>query len=171
MADTAQELVLRGVELEQLGVLRLDLREQLGVSHGDGDMVGEQVQQVLVGSFPAAGGGQPAEQHAEDVAARAQDRSQRPGFTRDGVLDRDGRWVAEIDRGVDHPERDHGVVRRARGQEVDAVAWRDRFDRGEDPAQLTVPPLEVRREAIVALGELRELVVAGHPDRGREVAG
>ena len=41
----------------------------------------------------------------------------------------------------------------------------------EDPAQLAVPPLQVRREPIVALGQLGELVFAGHPDRGGQVAG
>ena len=44
------------------------------------------------------------------------------------------------------------------------------LDRREDPAQLPVPPLEVGGQAVVAVREPGELVVAGDPDRGRQVA-
>ncbi len=59
----------------------------------------------------------------------------------------------------------------AAGDEVGAVARGAGLDRLEDLAQLAVPPLEIGREAVVAVGEPGELVVARDEDRGREVAG
>ena len=172
VADAAQELVLGGVELQELGVLRLDLGEQLGVAHRDGDLVREQVQEVLVGALPATRGRQPAEEHAEHVAADAQDPlaagAISPGTTSSIGI---GRGSPSDDGRVDHPERDPGVVGGARRDDVDPVAWRDAFDRGEDPPELLVAPLEVGCEAVVALGQPGELVVAGDADRGRQVAG
>ena len=50
---------------------------------------------------------------------------------------------------------------------VDAVARRRRDERGEDPAELPVAPLELRGEPVVALGEPGQLVVAGDDDRRR----
>ena len=67
VADAAQEVVLGGVEFQQLGVLRLDLLEQLGVPDADRDLAGEQVQQVLVRALPAPRRRQPAKQDTELV--------------------------------------------------------------------------------------------------------
>ena len=48
---------------------------------------------------------------------------------------------------------------------------RDGLERVDDPAQLDVPPLEVPRQAVVALGEAAELVVARELQGRPEVAG
>ena len=48
---------------------------------------------------------------------------------------------------------------------VDAVARRRGDQRGEDPAELPVAPLELGGEPVVALGEAGQLVVSGDHDR------
>ena len=53
VAHAAQEVVLGGVELEQLLVLGLDRGEQLGVADGRGHLAREQLEQVLVGAAPS----------------------------------------------------------------------------------------------------------------------
>jgi len=59
VADASQEVVLRLVELDELGVLGLDPLEQLGVPGRHRDLGGEQVEEVLVGRLPGASGRQP----------------------------------------------------------------------------------------------------------------
>ena len=65
---------------------------------------------------------------------------------------------------------DVASARRPVDQRLDVVARRDLVDRREDPPELPVAPPEVGGQSVVALGQPRELVVAGDPDRGREVA-
>ncbi len=76
VADAAQEVVLGRIELGQLGVLRLDLAEQLRVADGDGDLAGEQP--FIVRPPP---GGRSA---VESVQAGAVDRM----ITRDSLHER-----------------------------------------------------------------------------------
>jgi hypothetical protein len=42
--------------------------------------------------------------------------------------------------------------------------------RGEDPAEFAVPALEIGRQPVVAVGQSRQLVVAGNADRRGQVA-
>ena len=88
VAHAAQEVVLRGVELEQLAVLRLDLGEQLGIADRDRDLAREQLEEVLVGALPAAGRRQVPDQHARAPRRRAR-RTARTGsgLARDTLLD------------------------------------------------------------------------------------
>ena len=74
--------------------------------------------------------------------------------------------VASIKR-----ERRRRIRRRPIDQRLHVVARRDLVDRREDPPELPVAPPEVGGQSVVAVGQSRELVVAGDPDRGREVAG
>ena len=110
VADAAQEVVLGGVELEQLGVLRLDLAEQLGVADGDRDLAGEQLEQVLVGALPGPGRRQAADEHAERVAAR-RGGPRGPAAPRRGRPPRSGSRPGRtrITVGIDHAEGRPGV--------------------------------------------------------------
>ena len=137
VADAAQELVLRRVELDELGVLRLDLGEQLGVADRDRDLAREQLEQVLVGALPAT---------ASRAAGRTAPRGPPPPARRTARSGRDSpgttssigivRGVAQVDGRVDHPERGLRVVGRARGQELGRrpVARPPRWPRGSAPA-------------------------------------
>ena len=73
-------------------------------------------------------------------------------------------------RGVDQRERRRRVGGRPFDQGLDVVARRDLVDRGEDPPELPVAPLEVGGQAVVAVGQSGELVVADDLDRARQVA-
>ena len=53
VTDAAEEVVLRGIELEELGVLGLDRGEQLGVADRDGDLARKEFEEVLVGASQA----------------------------------------------------------------------------------------------------------------------
>ena len=112
---------------------------------------------------------------SEDARARPTRRgggAQGPRLAGDDLLLGHGRRVAQDDDRVDHPERRLGVgPRRARrGPRPRRVADRAGSPRGCS-AELPVAPLEVGGEAVVALGEAGQLVVAGDPDRRRQVAG
>ena len=171
VADAPEEVVLGGVELEELVVLELHRGEQLGVADRGGHLAGEELQQVLVGRLPAARRGQPPDQHAKVLTTRAQDRAQRPRDAGHDVLLRDRRRVIHHDGRIDQRERRRRVVGGPLDEGFDIVARRDLVDRGKDPPELPVAAQEVRRESVVAVGEACELVVAGDLDRGREVAG
>jgi len=55
VADTAQEVVLRRVQLAEPVVLVGHAREQLRVAQADADNRREELEQVLVGAIPARG--------------------------------------------------------------------------------------------------------------------
>ena len=76
VADAAEEVVLGRIELEQLGVLGLDLGEQLGVPDGDRDLAREQLEEVLVGALPAPRRRQVTD---EDTRVPPRRRAGRPG--------------------------------------------------------------------------------------------
>ena len=133
----------------------------------DRHLAREQLEQVLVGRLPAAGRGQPTDEHAEVLAARRAARrgagARSPGTT---LLLGDGRGSPMTT--VASMSANAVASRRARSrsdERLDVVAGRDLVDRGEDPAELPVAPLEVGRQAVVAVGEAGELVVAGDLDR------
>ena len=171
MADAAQEVVLGGIEFEQLGVLRLHLAEQLGIADGDRDLAGEEVEQVLIGSLPGSSRRQAPHEDAERVTPDAEVRTDRPRLTGDGLLRRDLDGIHEDHRGIEHAERRLGVDRRLPGQEFSSVARRGALDRSQDLAELAVAALEIGGQAVVAVGQSGQFVVAGHADRGGEVSG
>ena len=171
VADAAEEVVLGRVELQQLGVLRLDLGEQLGIADGGRHLAREQVEEVLVGRLPAARRGQPTDEHAEVLAAGAQDRPAGVATRRARPPPPRARRVAHDHGRVDQLERRSSHRPRSRSTSA-STSSRARPPRSrQDPPELAVAPLEVRRQAVVALGQPRQLVVAGDLDRGRQVAG
>ena len=170
VADPAQEVVLRGIELDQLAVLGLHGREQLRIPDGRRHRVGEQLEQVLVGRLPAAGGGQPPDEHADVRPTRAHHGPQRPRHAGHDLLFLDDGWVADDHRRVDQREHRRRVLHGPIDQRLHVVARRDLVDRRQDPPELPVAPPKVGGQSIVALGQARELVVARDADRRREIA-
>ena len=77
VADAAQEVILDLAQRPELGVLRLDLIDQLGVPDGDSDLDREQVQQRLVGPLPRPGRRQAREEEAPSARRRP---GVRPGW-------------------------------------------------------------------------------------------
>ena len=71
-----------------------DPLEQLGVPDSDPDLAREQLQQVLVGAFPATGGRQVPDEKSEAVLAGPDGRPDGQGFARDPVLE----WARSPDR-------------------------------------------------------------------------
>ena len=102
------------------------------------------------------------------LAAGAQDRPQRAATRRarpprSGMVDGSPRQTsASIIPNAIRASSAARAARKSTPSRGDAA-----LDRRKDPAQLPVAALEVRGQAVVALGEPRELVVAGHADRGR----
>ena len=113
VAHAAQEVVLGGVELEELGVLGLDLGEELGIAQRDPDLGGEDLEEVLVGALPCPHGGQVPEQDADPLVAGAQVGPDGPGHARDPLLESHRRRIHEPDLRVDEPERLARVLARA----------------------------------------------------------
>ena len=147
VADAAQEVVLGGVELEELGVLRLDLGEQLGVPDRDRDLAREQLEQVLVGALPRPGRRQVPDEHAELLVADLEDGPDRQRLAGDPLLDgRSSRGSTQEDVAVDHPERGAGVGGGAPGDELGAVAGRAR---SRSPARIR-PSSRLRRSRSAA---------------------
>ena len=170
VADAAQEVVLRRVELEELGVLRLDLGEQLGVPDRDRDLAREQLEQVLVGALPAPRRRQVSDQDARASSPPAR-RTARIGtrLAGDALLDRDRRAGRRGSTSASIiPNALRASWRPRAGDELEAVPRRAALDRREDPAELPVPPLEVGGEPVVALGEAGELVLARRRRSGVE---
>ena len=171
MADAAQEVVLDLAQLAELAVLVLDLVEQLGVPDGDADLARVQVEEGLVGSLPGArrreaGEERPRRSSPARSSARIGHRDARDPFLRlDGVR------VDEQDDGRDEPECSLGVAGGPIGHGVDAVAWLGQFDRGKDQRELAIPPVGVRRQTVVALGQLGQDVRADDRDGLAHVAG
>ena len=135
VADAAQEVVLRRVELDEPAVLGLDLGEQLGVADRDRDLAREQLEQVLVGALPAPRRRQVPDEHAE-VLARRPRSSARTGTGSPGTTSSIGisRGSTSSTPAVDHPERARRARRRrgARGTRaarrgvIDSIASRIR---------------------------------------------
>ncbi len=171
VADAAQEVVLGRVELEELRILGCDLAEQLGVADRHRKLAGEQLQEVLVRPLPGARGRQASHEHAQVFVTDPQDGSQRARFTGHDLVRRHRRRVPEDHGRIDHAKGGLGIEGSVADQEFHAVARRCGLDGGQDPAQLAIASLEVGGQAIVAVGEAGELVVAGHPDRRRQIAG
>ena len=86
MAYASQELVLGRVQLEQPGVLALDLAEELGVAQGHPDLAREQIEQILVGALPAARRRQVAGEDSHGLAAGTYVRSNRARVAGDRFL-------------------------------------------------------------------------------------
>jgi hypothetical protein len=170
VADAAQEVVLGGVELAQLAVLRLDPGIQLGVPDRGRHLAREQLEQVLVGAFPATRGRQPPDEDAHVLAPGAHHRPQRTRDARHDLLFLHERGVAHDDRRIDQLERRRRVLTGPLDQCLDVVLQRHLVDGGEDAAELAVASLEVRGEAVVAIGEASQLIVADDLHRAREVA-
>ena len=171
MADPPQEVVLRRVELEELGVLRLDPLVQLRVADRDRDLAGEQLEQVLIGAGPGPEWRQPAQEQPDRLVAGPQDRTERAHLAGHDLLDGKVVRVAQEQPGLRQVEDPLRLGRPACHQEGDAVADRDVRNRRVDVRHLAIAAVEVRGQAVVALGEARQLVVAGDLDRRRQVAG
>ena len=105
VADAAQEVVLGGVELEELGVLRLDRGEQLGIAQRHPDLGGEHLEEVLVGALPRPHDRHVPEQDADALVAGAQVGPDRARLAGDPLLDADRGRVDEPDLGVDAGRR------------------------------------------------------------------
>ena len=171
VADAAEEVVLDVAQAAELGVLLLDLGEQLGIADGDPDLAGVQVEEGLVGALPGPGGGQAREEQAHPLVAGAEFGADRDRDAGDALFWVDGVGVDEDDHGGDEAERRLGVAGGALGHRVDAVARLGRFDGGEDEPELAVAPVGIAGEAVVTLRELGEDVVALDRDRAGHVAG
>jgi hypothetical protein len=171
VADAAKEVVLDGIQLEELGVLGLDHGEELGVPDRDRDLAGEQLEEVLVAALPRSRGRQVAHEHADLLAANPKNRADGARIPRDVLLDRNGSRIHELDLRVDHLERGLGMRGGPPDEPVHAIPGRGCLDGREDLPELPVPALEVTRQAVVALGEPGHLVVAGNEDLRGQVAG
>ena len=151
----------------QLRVLGLHPREQLGVAHRDRDLEREQIEQVLVRPLPAPRRGQVADETpSASPPARSSARIGRdsPGT---GILDR-RRDAGSTSRTRRRSSRTR-CARRRRGA-AGSCSRPSRagrvLDGDEDLAELAVASLEVGRQAVVAVGEAGELVVAGRRRSG-----
>jgi hypothetical protein len=171
VAHPAQEVVFRGIELDQAGVLIGHALEQLGIPDGDADLGTEQLEQALVGGLPGPGRRQVTDDQAQPLLAGPQLGPDRAGIARDHLLVLDRGRVDQQDQGIDHAEGSPGVGRGPPDEVLDPISGRRMLDRREDPAELPIAPLEGAGQAIVALGQARQLVVAADGDRGRQVAG
>ena len=171
MADPPQEVVLRRVELEKLGILRLDPLVQLRVADRDGDLAGEQLEQVLVGAGPGPEWRQPAKEQPDRLVAGPQYRPERAHLAGHHLLDGEVVRVAQEQPGLRQVEDPLRFGRAACHEERGAVADRDVRNRRIDLRHLAVAAIEVRGQAVVALREARQLVVAGDLDGRRQVAG
>ena len=167
VADAAEEVVLGGVELEQLGVLRLDLGEQL---RRCGSRPRPRWRTARAGPGRRAPSGRVAGRRPNStpssLAARPQDGPQRARLAGDRLLDRD-RAPGRPSRPPRRSSRTPSVASSAARATSESTPSRGDavLDGREDPAELAVAPLEVRRQPVVALGEAGELVVAGDLDR------
>ena len=97
--------------------------------------------------------------------------ARRDRIAGDGLLGGDLARVHEQQRAVDHPERDPRLVRGPADHGVGALEQARGLERDHDLAQLAVAAAEVAGEAVVALGEPAELVVAGQLEAARVLAG
>ncbi len=88
VADAAEEVVLGGVELEELAVLGLDLGEQLAIPDRHRDLAREQLEEVLVGALPQARRRQVTDEDAELLPAEPEDGADRQGLPGDPLLRR-----------------------------------------------------------------------------------
>lgn len=165
VADPAQEVVLGRVQLQELLVLGLHLREQLRIPDRRRHLACEQLEQVLVGPLPAPRRRQSTDKDAEILAAGSKHRPKRTRDPGHDLLGLEVGGLAHDDDGVDQGEGGRRVGGRSIDQGRDAVPWRDLVDRREDPAALPIPAFEVRRESIVAVGQARQLVLASDLDR------
>ena len=104
MADPAQEVVLRRVELEELGVLRLDPLVQLRVADRDCDLARVQLEQVLIGACPGPEWRQPAQEQADRLVAGPQDRAERAHLAGHHLLDGEVVRVAQQQPGLGQVE-------------------------------------------------------------------
>ena len=170
VADAAQELVLRLVQLDQPLPLALDLVEQLLVPNRDGDLAGVELEQVLVRCVPAAGRREVADEDPDALVGQGEDGPDRAQLAGDVLLDGHHRRVNELDAGVDHAERRARAPRRLRDESLQPITGRCLADREEDSAQLRVASLQRRREPVVALHEACQLVLARDLHADREVA-
>ncbi len=110
MADAAEEVVFRGVELDELAVLGLDTSKELRVPDRDGDLTREQLEQVLVGALPRAGRRQVTDEHAQLLVAGVEDGPDRKLLARDSLLRIDLARIDEQDVAIDHAEGGLGVA-------------------------------------------------------------
>ena len=168
--DAAEEVVLGLVQRQEPRVLVLHPGVQLGVADGRGDLDREQLEQVLVGPFPAPRRRQVAHGDAQHLPRGREDGPHRPRLAGHDLLVRDLPGIHEPDVAVDHPEGRPGALARVPGQDVRPLVERRCRECVEDLPQLPVPPLQDPGEPVVALGQAAELVVAGQVQRGREVA-
>ena len=171
VADPAQEVVLRRVELEELGVLRLDPLVELGVADRDGDLAGEQFEQVLIGASPGPEWRHATQEQPDRLVAGPQDRAERAHLAGHHLLDGKVVRVAQEQAGLRQVEDPFCLGRPACHQESGAIADRDVRNRRVDLRHFTIAAVEVRGQAVVALGEARQLVVARDLDGRRQVAG
>src|SRR3954471_13280562 len=89
VADATEEVVLRRIELEQLAVLGLDSGEQLGIPDRDGDLAGEELEQILIGPLPDPCRRQMSDEDPELLAAELEGGPDRERFAGDPLLGRD----------------------------------------------------------------------------------
>ncbi len=167
--DAAQEVVLGLVEADQPAVLGLHARVELGVADRGGDLDREQVEEVLVRALPATRGGQVARDDAQGRPGDGEVGAHGDGLAGDELLDGDLARVHEEHLAVDHPEGRARVLGRAAGDGRGGLIGGDGLDGVQEPAQLLVAAREVVGQAVLALGEAADLVVAGELQAGRGV--
>jgi hypothetical protein len=110
------------------------------------------------------------EKHADSLIAGAQVGADRARLARHGLFDFNARRIDQQDLGIDEAECVARVSGRLAREPGRALPRRAVNDAGEDPAKLPVAAFQVSRQAVVALGQPRQLIIAGHRDGSRQVA-
>ena len=159
--DAAQEVVLRLVEVPQAPVLVLHPRVQLRVPDRRRHLDREQLQQVLVGALPVAGGREMADDDPDRLAGRDEVRSDGHRIPGNDLLGGDLAGIDEQELAVDHPEGAPGLCGRTADDDLGTLGQAGGLERDDDLAQLPVASPQVPGEAVVAFGEAAELVVSG----------
>ncbi len=112
-----------------------------------------------------------ADGDAQDLAAGHEDGADLAGLAGDHLLLRHHDGIHQHHGAVDHPEGGQCALAGSLGQHFGPLLERRLLERIEDPSQLPVPPFQHPGQAVVALGEAAELVVAGQLQRRGQVAG
>ena len=177
VADAAQEVVLRRVELEELACSAPRPGRTAGRS-GSRPRSRSRTARAGPGRRAPTSGSPAGARRARPIASPPIWRTARTGRGSPGIRSSVGMSLGSTSRTSQSimPNAARASVAARPATNSDAVAGRGLLDRREDPAELAVAALEVGGEAVVAVGEAGQLVVAGdarsasrgrRPRRGR----